>query len=119
MVTTMIGEDEEQPAMDWPIACLLTDESKKRRRDTIVEPLFNNHQELRPLGDGYALRFPGDMETAARLLDFIAGERACCPFFTFELIFEPGNGPIWLHLRGPAGTKEFVSTLLSGYTYLP
>jgi hypothetical protein len=39
-------------------------------------------------------------------------ERECCLFFTFALHCEPQHGPLWLHLRGPAGAKEFVATLL-------
>jgi hypothetical protein len=34
---------------------------------------------------------------------------ACCPFFTFELTFEPDSGPIWLRVRGQEGVKEFIS----------
>jgi hypothetical protein len=70
-------------------------------------------QESRELPDGYALRFPGDETEAARLLAFIAEERACCPFFTVALVFEPQQDPLWLHLRGPAGTKEVVASMLT------
>ena len=110
---------EGQPAKDFPIACLLTDENRKLRRDSIVQPLFSRLQEARPLADGYAVRFPGDDETAALLVHFITGERACCPFFTFELVFEPWNGPIWLRLRGPEGAKALVGTLLDEVAPLP
>ena len=77
-----------------------------------VAPLFGEVQEARELPDGYALRFPGDETWAARLLAFIAAERACCPFFTFALVFEPGQGPLWLQLHGPGGTKEVVAGML-------
>jgi hypothetical protein len=64
------------------------------------------------LEDGYAFRFPGDTIWAARLLQFVTSERECCPFFTFELVFEPGQGPIWLRLRGPEGVKEFIREVM-------
>ena len=64
------------------------------------------------LPDGYALRFPGDAIWAEKLIAFVVGERACCEFFTFELVFEPRQGPLWLHLRGPEGTKEVVASML-------
>ncbi len=99
-------------AQDIPVACSLTEGDRARRGDEITR-LFEGLQETRELPDGYALRFPADAAWAARLLAFIAGERACCPFFTFALVFEPGQGPLWLHLRGPAGTKEFVAGLLA------
>jgi hypothetical protein len=103
----------EQASQEVPIACLLTAHDLKLRRDRILRPLFQGRQEVRELAAGYALRFPGEDVWASRLLEFIAGERACCPFFTFELIFEPRQGPIWLHLRGPEGTKALVAEMLA------
>jgi hypothetical protein len=95
-----------------PVACSLSGKEMAQRRDEITQAFLPMVQETRELADGYALRFAGDRECIARLLSFVEGERACCPFFTFELIFEPRQGPVWLHLRGPAGTKEIVAHLL-------
>ena len=95
-----------------PIACTLGERELALRRAEIADTLVSGRQETRELPDGYALRFPGDEMWAARLLAFITGERTCCPFFTFELTFEPQLGPIWLHVRGPEGTKEVVASLL-------
>ena len=44
--------------------------------------------------------FPGSEEWAFRLTEFIDFERACCPFFTFGLVFELGGGLIRLRVRG-------------------
>ncbi len=96
-----------------PIACTLSSRDLALRRAEIAHTLVSGRQEVRDLPDGYALRFPGDETWATRLLAFITGERACCPFFTFELLFEPQQGPIWLHLRGPEGKKELVADLLA------
>jgi hypothetical protein len=41
-------------------------------------------------------------------MEFIAVERKCCPFFAFELVFEPQEGPMWLRLKGPEGVKSFI-----------
>jgi hypothetical protein len=109
-MTRTIG-DHTQP--EEPIACTLSSEDQRRRRDEIASLIAGASPESRRLSDGYALRFPGDEIWASRLLAFIVGERACCPFFTFELIFEPRQGQIWLHLRGPAGTPDFVAGMLS------
>jgi len=109
----MIQTESDQVAHEPPLVCTLSDPDQARRRDEITHTLFNERQETRQLPDGYALRFPGEETWALRLLTFIAVERACCPFFTFELIFEPQQGPLWLHVRGPAGTKELVASLLT------
>jgi len=65
---------------------------------------------VRELTDGYAFRFSGSNAYAVRLLRFTLEERKCCPFFTFELVFEPNHGPIWVHLRGSEAVKEFVAS---------
>lgn len=108
MSEAVIGEI----ARDVAVACSLSNEELAQRGDE-VKALFSARQEVRELPDGYALRFPAD-EAAPRLLAFIAAERACCPFFTFELVFEPRQGPLWLRVRGPDGAKDLVREMLHG-----
>jgi hypothetical protein len=60
--------------------------------------------------------FPGSEEWAFRLTEFIDFERACCPFFTFGLVFELGGGLIRLRVRGPAGTKGIVAEMFASRT---
>ncbi len=31
-----------------------------------------------------------------------------CPFLKFSITVEPGDGPVWLEMTGPQGTKEFL-----------
>lgn len=100
------GLDEETP-----IACNLTG-SERVKRGEEVQSLFQEVEQVRELDDGYAFRFPGDDAWATRLLAFTLTERRCCPFFTFELVFEPNAGPIWVHLRGSAAIKE---SLIGGF----
>jgi hypothetical protein len=66
-------------------------------------------EQVGELPDGYTWRFPGDGDWHAKLLEFVAAERRCCGFFRIELVFEPGLGPMSLTLRGPDGTKTFIS----------
>jgi hypothetical protein len=93
---------------DAPITCLLPEAELAARREQVMRALFAAVRQVRELPDGYALEFPGGAEWLLRLAEFVAFERACCPFFTFELLCEPEQGPVWLHLRGPEGVKEMV-----------
>lgn len=95
-------------ARDLAIACKLSEAEQALREEELARDIFRNCQEVAELADGYAFRFPGDAEWAAKLIEFIAFERKCCPFFTFELAFEPQEGPMWLRLKGPEGVKAFV-----------
>jgi hypothetical protein len=99
-------------SQEIPIVCTLSAEELNVRREEITRNVLGGVQEVVELPDGYAVRFPGDAGWAEKLLAFIVGERACCAFFTFELVFEPQQGPLWLRLRGPEGTKEVVATML-------
>ncbi len=46
-------------------------------------------------------------------MDLIHAERQCCSFLTFELLFEPDHGPIWLRVRGSEEVKSFLRGLMS------
>jgi hypothetical protein len=92
---------------DIPLACTLS-ETELVTRGVEVKDLFEHIQQVNELDDGYALQFPGTDTWANDLLQFISFERACCQFFTFALVFEPKQGPIWLHTRGPEGVKTII-----------
>jgi hypothetical protein len=92
-----------------PVACSLGSASLAARSEEVRRGLFAGARERIELDDGFALRFSGEGDWPARIAEFIASERRCCSFFRFETVFEPGLGPIWLTLTGPAGTKEFIA----------
>jgi hypothetical protein len=101
---------EPQPAAEEiPVTCNLTGQDLVERGND-VKNLFDEAEEVRELEDGYAFRFSGSDAMAPRLLAFTLEERRCCPFFTFDLVFTPNAGPIWVHLCGSAAVKEYVAS---------
>jgi hypothetical protein len=103
---------EEIVTDEAPLACSLS-EPELVTRTVEVSQLFKDVQQVDELTDGYALRFPGDDKWANDLVQFITFERGCCPFFTFGLVFEPKQGSIWLHMRGPEGVKAMIEEMIS------
>ena len=97
---------------DLPIACNLVGGEQERRREA-VGGLLNTSRLAGELEDGYQFAFPGDEGWAMRLTEFVVAERSCCPFFRFEMVFEQGGGKILLRVRGPEGTKQFISEAFS------
>ena len=95
-----------------PVACSLSRSERDGRLREIADTVWPGVETVAELPDGYALRFPGTDDWTARLAEFVRFERQCCAFLTFELVFEPGAGPIWLRLRGDAAAKEFVRECL-------
>lgn len=97
------------PDDDDPVACLLSEREFAIRADVVARGLLARYDEIAELADGYAFRFAPDEELLAELLAFIAAERRCCPFLTFELAFAPYRGPLWLRLRGSPRVKDFIA----------
>lgn len=96
------------------IACDLSAADFARRREEIGRDLFGHVDRVQELADGFAYHFPSADPWAAAVFAFVDAERRCCPFFAFEVAFEPDDGPLWLRLRGSAEIKAFVRAELDG-----
>jgi hypothetical protein len=96
-------------AQDDVIACLLSERGAAIRGEELAAGLFAAVEELAELPDGFGYRFPSDDSQLEPLFEFIAAERRCCPFPTFELAFEPHGGPLWLWIRGSPQVKAFIA----------
>jgi len=97
--------------MYLPIICTLSGAELQARREGVLRAAAATLLETKPLADGFAYRFPsGSLKQLAELVEL---ESACCRFFTFKLIVEPADGPVWLEVTGPPGAKEFLSTLFA------
>ena len=109
-----MGAKAERPAKELPIACGLGGREQRERREELSLEVFSGRLETEELDDGYVFVFPGEAVWAEKLVGFVVVERECCPFFSFELRFEPGGGPISLRVRGPEGAKEFAREEFAG-----
>ena len=67
--------------------------------------------EVTELSDGFRYQFASEVELIAELVNLIQLEHQCCPFLTFRLTVEPGDGAVFLEMTGPAGTKEFLAEI--------
>jgi len=101
-------------ADDPALACALVGPDFAARKAAITHDLFAHVEAVEELADGVAYRFPADEPWPARALAFVAAERRCCPFFAFELIFAPHDGPLWLRVRGSAEAKAFWRSEIEG-----
>lgn len=89
---------------------------QQREHHTTNSPLlFATVQEVRELPDGYSFRLPESSDILAKIADFIAHERLCCPFFNFGVTVEPYGGSIWVSLSGEIGVKELIHAEIGGY----
>ena len=97
---------------DLPIVCTLTDSERQQRRTDLLRQVAALMRERKPLDSGYAFRFGADDASLDAVMQVIRLERQCCSFLQFRLTVEPGGGPVWLELTGPAGAKKFLEAEL-------
>jgi hypothetical protein len=97
---------------ELPIACTLTPREMAARASTLLPELLTHVREHQDLPDGFRLRFDASSETLRQIATVIDAERQCCRFLQFQLTVEPDEGPIWLAVSGPSGTREFLASLV-------
>jgi RimJ/RimL family protein N-acetyltransferase len=91
-----------------PVACTLSAAELQERREAVLQKVRHKVLEVRELEDGYAYSFPSEGEWLRELAGLIDLERQCCPFIRFRITVEANDGPAWLELTGPEGTKAFL-----------
>lgn len=95
-----------------PVACCLPDAELREREATLFAEFKSAVLATEELPDGYVFRIPADNKWIAVVAALIVAERECCPFLTFTLAFPPNMRPVAMRVTGPAGTKDFLRTVL-------
>jgi hypothetical protein len=118
LATTVLGLPESARAQsteakrpESPFACnrlALTAEQRKRHFDELSPKLLSIKKSVRELSNGYEFEFPSDTSTFQLVAEWVIGERACCPFFDFDMRLEREGGSLWLTLTGRDGVKQFI-----------
>ncbi|MDX2242377.1 MAG: hypothetical protein NW224_16960 [Leptolyngbyaceae cyanobacterium bins.302] len=93
--------------MEIPAACTLSQTDLSNRQKEL-NALQQAVCEVRQTLDGFALRFDSSTENLMAIAHVIAKERLCCRFLRFQLIAEPGAGPLWLEVSGPDNTFQLL-----------
>ena len=96
---------------DLPIVCTLTPAALRARRDNLLGHLLQRADDRQDLADGYRVCFSSTDDVLRVIARTVEVERQCCRFLRFQMTVEPDDGPIWLDLTGPAGTREFLAAM--------
>lgn len=113
-----IANDGLRATTESPFYCnvkALSAAARTRHFDELGPALRSLRIGVRELPNGYAFQFPPDPTTVTLVAEWVAGERACCPFFDIAMTFDREGGPFWLTLTGRKGTKEFIKADAPGW----
>jgi len=94
-----------------PIACRLTAEAQKGRREEAAALMERSLHSREPIEGGLRLRFRGDPATDRELRELVRRERECCPFFDFS--FEEAAPELVLEARAPAEARGLLDELFA------
>jgi len=70
-------------------------------------------RKIEAVAGGYRLGFGVEEEQIVQLAEFVAGERRCCNFLTFNIEAAADGAGLWLNMTGPAGTAQFLQRELA------
>ena len=96
-----------------PFACdtlALDPVARKRHFDVLGPELVAKRLAVRELSDGYEFTWPSDPKMFSDVVEWIGGEKACCPFFNFSLNVAAEHGLMKLQVTGRPGTKAFMQS---------
>ena len=96
-----VGADDRRPdtnMAELPIACTLTPETLRTRREGLLTDLVRRAERRKDLSDGVHLEFAPSGDTIALIARVVDAERHCCRFLRFGMTVEPDGGPVCLDL---------------------
>lgn len=90
------------------IACNFNaiDPAQRGTHEAVVGNIFASVLEIRELANGYGFRLPPETPMLYKTIEFVANERLCCPFFTFNLVITEEQ--FWLELSGTEAVKGYI-----------
>ena len=81
--------------------------AERPRYNELVKRLRASVSERVELTDGFKYELNSKVIALPEVAEWIAMERLCCPFLTFQLDV-PSKGDPHLTLRGPSGAKAII-----------
>ena len=88
----------------------------QERRRNVLSKIRGAVSDVTELRNGFRYQFASHGELIPKLGNLIQLEHECCPFLTFHLTVEPGDGSVLLEMTGPEGTKEFLAEIFGEAT---
>jgi hypothetical protein len=86
--------------------------AERKAHFQLARDLFTKRVTQRvTLPQGYGFCF--DCSAFDDVARFVANERKCCPFLTFEMELASQSGALWLRMTGPEGAREVLDAELS------
>jgi len=95
------------------VQCNLIEEELLERKKLLKETIFSNVQRRVESSDGITYYFDDEADLIASVLEHVQIEKACCPFFKFDISILPFNNGFALKISGSEEAIEMIKGLES------
>lgn len=96
-----------------PLACTLSPLELRTQRDELLPGLVASAFQRVRLPRGMRFVFGATARRLRQLYAVAQLEQRCCAFLEFRIEVTPGGGALMLDVTGPAGTEDFLESLLA------
>jgi hypothetical protein len=96
-----------------PIACTLTPDQLRARRDGLLPGLAERAQSIEQVDGRICMRFAPHPEIVTTIAKVVDAERQCCRFLAFTFSIPPDLGAITLEIAAPPEAHSLLAELVT------
>lgn len=100
--------DKHIQIFDGAIQCNLIGEELLERKQILKDSIFSQVISKEKSTDGYIFYFEDDTKLLSSVLEHVQIEKACCPFFKFDISILPNNQGFALQISGTKSAIEMI-----------
>lgn len=103
-----IAWEDQKQFFKGAIQCSLTSEALLERKQQLKEKVFSKVIKKEQTQNGYIFYFNNDAKILEETLEFVLKEKACCPFFKFDISILPYNYGFAFQISGAEEALEML-----------
>jgi len=103
-----IAWDDHLQVFNGAIQCNLIEDDLLERKQILKETIFSKVIKKERSLNGYLYYFDDDTKLLADVLEHVQIEKACCPFFKFDISILPFNNGFALQISGSEDAIEMI-----------
>ena len=103
-----IGWENHAQIFDGAIQCALTEPALLERKKVLKEKIFSKVIRKEKLSNGVVYYFEYEELLLGEVLEFTQKEKACCPFFKFDISILPFDHGLALQISGSEEALEII-----------
>jgi len=107
--------DNHMDLFSGAIQCNLMEEELLERKVKLKETIFSKVLRKEKSKNGYIFYFEDDANLLASVFEQVTLEKACCPFFKFDISILPNDQGFALQISGSEAAMEMLGDFETSY----